>query len=101
MQPHLQRVKVEAVARGDHDLAIENAAVRETRGERVVQFGEISIERLEIAALNVDVASTAEDDRAEPIPLRLVQKRAAWRKLRRQLRKHRLNWGRDRESTLL
>ena len=40
MQAHLQRVEVEPVRRGDHDLAIENAAVGQPGPQRVVQLRE-------------------------------------------------------------
>ena len=41
--------------RGDHDLAVEDAAGRKALEQRVVQLGEVAIERLQIAALNEDV----------------------------------------------
>jgi hypothetical protein len=58
---------------GDHDLAVEHAARRAAApAARSSQLGEVAVERLEVAALDVDVAAVAEDERAEAVPLRLV-----------------------------
>src|SRR5690349_1068378 len=53
MQPHLQRIEVEPPRGGDDDLAVDDRAVGNARGERLVQLGEVAVERPEIAALDV------------------------------------------------
>src|SRR2546423_7553141 len=92
MEPHLQRVEVEASRGRDHDLAVDDAIVRQLLEQRIVQLGKVAIERPQIAALDVEVVAAAEHDRAESVPLRLVQVRSfRWERLG-QLRKHRLHW---------
>src|ERR1051325_4585738 len=95
MQAQLQQVKVEAVRRGDHDLAVDHAAVRQRADQPVVQLRKVAIQRLEIPALDVGVASAAKDDRAKAVPLRLEEEiTAAWNLLG-HLREHRLDGRRD------
>ena len=77
MQAQLQRVEVEPARRRDDDLAVEHAAVRQRVEQRRVQLGKVAIERLEVAALDVDVAAAAKDDRAKAVPLRLERKVAS------------------------
>ena len=43
--------------------------------QRVVQLGKVAIERPQVAALDVDVVAASEHDRAEAVPLRLVEAR--------------------------
>ena len=43
------------------------------REQRVVQLGKVAIERPQIAALDEDLAAAAEHDRAETVPLGLVE----------------------------
>ena len=66
MQPQLQRVEVQAAIRGDHDLAVDDAAGRQPFEQCLVQLRKIAIERLQIAALDVDVVVRAKDDRRNP-----------------------------------
>src|SRR5690349_19444233 len=94
MQPHLQRIEIETLGRGDHDLAVHDAAVRELRQEYVVELGEVAIERTEIAALDEDVAAAAKHDGAKAVPLRLEQERALGRNVLRELCQHGFD-GRD------
>ena len=55
--------------------------------QRLVQLGEVAVERPRVAALDVQVGGAAEDDRAEPVPLGLEEEvavvgqagRPAWR----------------------
>ena len=68
MQAHLQGIEVEPVRCGDHDLAVEHAAVGQTGPKRVVQLGKVAIERLEVAALDEDVVAAAKDDARESRP---------------------------------
>src|SRR5262249_36893158 len=55
VQAHLERIEVEALRCDDDDLAVDHAAFRKARGERIVQLGEVAIEGTEVAALNEDV----------------------------------------------
>jgi hypothetical protein len=73
VQAQLQRVEVEPVRRRDDDLAVDDTAVRQAGNQRVVQLGEIAIERPQVAALHEQVIAGPEDNRAEAVPLRLVQ----------------------------
>ncbi len=73
MQPELKRVEIEAVGRGDDDLAVEHAVLGQARGERVVQFREVAVERPRIAALDEEIALAFEHQRAEAVPFRLEQ----------------------------
>ena len=73
MQPHLQRVEVEAARRRDDDLAVEDTAGGQLRVEDVVQLGKVAIERPQVAALDVDVVRAAKHERAKAIPLRLEE----------------------------
>ena len=74
MEPQLQRIEVEPVRRGDHDLAVHDAALGQPLEQRLVQLREVAVERLRVAALDVEVgAAAAEDDRAEAIPLGLEE----------------------------
>ena len=91
MQPQLKRVEIETAGRGDHDLAVDHAAVRQAGEERRVQLGKVPVERPQVAALDEHVPAAAEHDRAKPVPFRLVQKAVAGRKLCRQLGEHRLD----------
>ena len=52
MQSHLQRVEVEPARRGDHDLAVDHAAVGQTGEQGVVQLGKVAVERPQVAALD-------------------------------------------------
>ena len=77
MQALLQRVEVQAVGRRDHDLAVDDAAGRQRRDQPLAQLGKIAVERLEVAALDVEVVGAAEDEGAEAVPLRFVQRSPA------------------------
>ena len=101
MQTHLQRVEVEPARGGDDDLAVHHAAIREVGKQRLVQFGKVTIERPEIPALDEELGATAKDDRAKPVPLGLVQKRATAGDPIGGLREHRLDRRSDRESLRL
>ena len=56
---------------GDHDLAVEHAALGQLRPERLEQLGEVTVERLFVAALDEDLVAVAEDERAKAVPLGL------------------------------
>ncbi len=55
MQPQLQRIEIQGAVLRDHDLAVDDAARRQALEQGVVQLRKIAIERLQIAALDVDV----------------------------------------------
>ena len=79
-----QRVEVEAaLGTGDDDLAVERrTARRAAQGqERRVELGEVAVQRLEVARLEVDRRPVAEDEGAEAVPLRLVRPAVAGRDL--------------------
>ena len=88
-----QRVEVEpAPGSRDDDLAVDDeAGVGATeREQRLVELGEVSVQRLAIARLEEDRWPVAEDEGAEPVPLRLVGPAVSGRDLRCRLRQHRL-----------
>ncbi len=97
MQPHLQGVEIETPRRGDHDLAVHHAALGQPLQQRLVQLREITVQRLEVAALNVEVGGAAKDDRAEAVPLGLEEKVAVGRQVLRQRGEHRRDRGREGE----
>ncbi len=97
MQPQLQRVEVEPLRRGNHDLPVDDAPGRKPLAEDRMEIGKIAVERPQIAALDVDVRRLAEDEGAEAIPFRLVEKALALRQRVSHLGQHRLDRRRDRE----
>src|SRR5579871_313244 len=97
MQAHLQGVEVEAACGGDDNLAVHDHPRRQVRETDVVQFRKIAVERLQIAALDVDVVAAAKDDRAKPVPLRLEQIWSGRNRLR-DLGEHRLDGWIDRKG---
>ena len=70
MNPKLQFLEVEPIVLGDNDFAVENASSGQLRIQWLEQLGKVSIQRFRIAALNKDFVPIAEDQRAEPVPLR-------------------------------
>ena len=95
MQPHLQGVEIEAVRRGDDDLAVEHT-LRQRRHQDVMQIWKVAIERPEVATLDEEVRRPAKHDRPEAVPLGLVQEAIAGGQLLGELCQHRLdrrlNW---------
>jgi len=79
MQAQLQGVEVEAARGGDDDLAVEHAGLREALEQRVVQLREVAVEGAQVAALEEDICTVAEHDRAESVPLGLVEPARAGR----------------------
>src|SRR6516164_11484383 len=71
MQPQLQQIEIEAARCNDNDFPVEYA----TRGQRLLQglkqIGEVAVQRLLIAALDVDFVAVAKDQGSESIPLGL------------------------------
>src|SRR6185295_10313433 len=85
VEPQLQGVEVQSARRGDDDLAVQYCTGGEPGEQRVVQLRKIPIQRSQVAALDEDVRGPAEDNRAESVPLRLVQERIPGRELGRDL----------------
>ena len=75
MKPQLKGVEIETAGRGDHDLAIDHAAIGQAGEERRVQLGKVPVERPQVAALDEHVPAATEDDGAKPVPFRLVESR--------------------------
>ena len=97
MQPQLQRSKSRPSLGRDHDLAVDHAPRRAAaRAARHAAPGS-SDQRLQLAALDVDVVAAAKDDGAEAVPLGLVQDCAVSGKRLGELGQHRLNGRIDRE----
>ena len=71
------------------------ARSRQRCAQRRLQLGEVAAQRLQVAALDVDLVAVAEHQRAKAVPLRLVQPAVALGDLGRQLREHRLDGRRD------
>ena len=86
MEPHLQGVEVEPLRVA---MTISPSTTRpagRALSATSCTSGKIAIERLQVAALDEDVIGAAKNDRAKPVPLRLVQERVrpaayrpAWR----------------------
>jgi hypothetical protein len=70
-------IEVQAVSRRNHDLAVQDALVRQPGEQRVVQFGEISIERPQVATLDENIGVAAKHNRAKAVPFRFVEESAA------------------------
>ncbi len=90
MQPHLQRVEIEAMRRGDDDLAVEHT-LGQRRQQCVVQIRKVAIERPQVAALDEEVRWPAKHDCAKAVPFRFVQEAIAGGQLLGELCQHRLD----------
>ena len=69
MDPDQERVEVEAaLGTGDDHLAVQHEpGVRAAQGqERPVELGEVSVQRLQVAGLEVDIGAVTEDEGAKP-----------------------------------
>jgi hypothetical protein len=80
MQSQLQRVEIEPLRRRDDDLAVDDATGGQQTKQRLVQLGKVAVQRPQIAALDEHIVITSKDDGAEPVPLRLVEQVAVFRK---------------------
>ena len=72
MQAKLERVEVEPARRGDDDLAIDDGGVGQCLAEGVEDLREEALQRLPVAAADVDVRPITEHHSAEAVPLGLV-----------------------------
>ena len=89
-----QRLEVERRRRAAITISPSRTQRSGQRGpERLGQLGEVAVERLEVAALDVDLVAVAEDERAEAVPLRLEQPAVAGRQAVGRLGEHRLERG--------
>ena len=69
----LQRPEVQAAVAGDHDLAVDHGARREVAPDGLHHLGEVAGHRPLLAAADLDLVAVAEHDRAEAVPLGLVE----------------------------
>ena len=65
--------KSSAAVAGDHDLAVDDRARREVAPDRLDDLGEVARHRPLLAAADLDLVAVAEHDRAEAVPLGLVE----------------------------
>src|SRR5262249_31201066 len=91
MQAQLKEIEVETAGADDHDLAVDDTALREMLDEGWSELGEVAIQRTQGAALRVHTIVIPEDQRAEPVPLRLEQPTRSFGEAVRHLRQHRLD----------
>ena len=87
VEPHLERVEVEAALSLDDDLAVERGALRQPFAE-LDELREVAQERPAVAAPEVHLTVRVLEDAAEAVPLRLVLPAVALGKLVHQLRLH-------------
>src|SRR5687768_12312159 len=73
MNPKEHRFEIESRAADDHDLAVDDASLRQHCGQRLDELREVAIHRLGVTALQKDLVPIAKHDRAEAVPLRLEQ----------------------------
>src|SRR5436309_15814786 len=97
VEPQLQGIEVEPAVGRDHDLAVDHAARGEARAQLRLELREVSVERPQVAALEVEPVAIAEDDGPEAVPLGLEEPPLARGQRRRELREHRLDRRLDRE----
>ena len=65
MNPELKRFEIETAILCDYDFPIEDTASRELCAQGIDQLGKISVQRFRVAALNQDLVSVAEEQRAK------------------------------------
>src|SRR6266550_5254871 len=96
MNAQQQGFKIETCRSGDHDLAVDDASLRQGSSERREQLRKIAVHRLLVAALKKHLVAVAKDERAEPVPLRLeepsVIQRQSIRRGGQHRRERRLKW---------
>ena len=69
----LERPEVQPAVTGDHDLAVDDRARREVAPDGLDHLGEVAGHRPLLAAADLHLVAVAEHDRAEPVPLGLVE----------------------------
>jgi hypothetical protein len=88
---HLQRHEVEAPLAGDDDLPVEHAALGQAGSQGIQELREVPLHGLLVPALEQEIVAVTKDQRAEPVPLRLVQPGAVLRQRGDPLRQHRFD----------
>src|SRR3954453_14903385 len=78
MNPQQQRFEIETVRSGDDDLAVDHAALRQHRRERLDELRKVAVQRLQIAALQQELVFIAKHQRAEAVPFRLEEPAVAF-----------------------
>src|SRR5215207_746859 len=73
MNPLQEGVEIEALTTGDHDFAIDDDAGFEIGAQAGLDLRKVAPQRPQIATLNDQRIAVPEDERAESVPLRLVQ----------------------------
>jgi hypothetical protein len=68
-----KQLELEGTVALDDDLSIEHAPFRKRGPEWGGQFRKVTIERLQVARLDVDLVAVTEDEGAEAVPLRFEQ----------------------------
>src|SRR5438067_2172129 len=89
MKAELERIKIETFVAGDNYFPVEDALFRQLRFQWIDELGEISIERLLVAALYENFVAVTEDECAESVPLRLEDPSFAGWELADSLCEHR------------
>src|SRR5688500_1438175 len=101
MDADQESIEIEAaIGIGDDHLAIEHeASIRAThRAQWLLELGEVSVQGLEVAGLDVDIVAIAEDEGAEAVPFRLVDPAIARRDRGGRLCQHRRDRRLDRKG---
>src|SRR6185369_6132899 len=71
MDAQEQGLEVEPVGADDHDLAVDDAALRQRGDQRGDELREVPVHGLLVAALQQDLVAVAEDQRSKAVPLGL------------------------------
>src|SRR3989442_10146658 len=71
MDAEEQRLEVEPAHADDDDLAVDDTALGQRRGEGCDELGEVTVHRLLVAALQHDLVAVAKHQRPKAVPLGL------------------------------
>src|SRR5215475_11845388 len=71
MNTQLESLEIESAIPGDYDFAVEDTVRWQLSLQGCQKFGEITVKRLLIAALNEDFIPVAKNNRSKSVPLRL------------------------------
>ncbi len=91
MEPELQRFEIESGLPLDHELSVDDGALRKRFEERRFELREVTVQGLQVAALEEPLLSVPKHQYSEAVPFRLEEPRAAFGKLVDELREHRLD----------
>src|SRR5580693_7320844 len=97
MKPKLKRLEVERAAFGNHQFAVDDAALGQHGLQRRGELGEITVERLLVPALNEQLVAVTEDESSEAVPFWLEDPSLTVRHPFHSLGEHREQRGIDRE----